>query len=117
MVTLELPPGARLSEADVARAAGVSRQPVRDAFWRLSRLGFLTIRPQRADRDRAISEQAVLQARFVRTALEVETVRLAAARFSAREFAVLDALLARQAEAMEAEDRGGSTGSTTNSTA
>jgi DNA-binding GntR family transcriptional regulator len=27
---------------------GVSRQPVRDAFWRLSQLGFLTIRPQRA---------------------------------------------------------------------
>ena len=48
VITLELPPGARLSEAEVARQMGVSRQPVRDAFWRLSQLGFLTIRPQRA---------------------------------------------------------------------
>ena len=36
VVTLALPPGSRLSEAEVARAAGVSRQPVRDAFFRLS---------------------------------------------------------------------------------
>ena len=48
VLTLELPPGSRLSEAEVARRMGVSRQPVRDAFWRLSQLGFLTIRPQRA---------------------------------------------------------------------
>ena len=32
----------------VAKAFGVSRQPVRDAFYRLSQLGFLLIRPQRA---------------------------------------------------------------------
>ena len=42
ILTLDLPPGARMSEAEVARALGVSRQPVRDAFWRLSKLGFLT---------------------------------------------------------------------------
>ena len=48
IITLDLPPGARMSEAEVSRALGVSRQPVRDAFWRLSKLGFLTVRPQRA---------------------------------------------------------------------
>ena len=48
IVALRLPPGTRLSEADVALEMDVSRQPVRDAFYRLSRLGFLTIRPQRA---------------------------------------------------------------------
>ena len=62
-------------------AAGVSRQPVRDAFWRLSQLGFLTIRPQRStDGQRRSPSEAVLQARFVRTALEIETVRVAAER-------------------------------------
>ena len=34
VVTLELPPGSRLSEVEVARSAGVSRQPVRDALKR-----------------------------------------------------------------------------------
>lgn len=92
VVTLELPPGARLSESDVARATGVSRQPVRDAFWRLSQLGFLTIRPQRPTEVSAISERAVLQARFVRTALEIETARVAVRTFGEAEFAELDAV-------------------------
>ncbi len=118
VVTLVLPPGARLSEVEVARAAGVSRQPVRDAFWRLSQLGFLTIRPQRSTEVSAISERAVQQARFVRTALEVETVRLAAARFGPVELAALEALL----DDAGGGDRrrttaSGSTASTTSSTA
>ena len=105
VVTLGLPPGARLSEAEVARAAGVSRQPVRDAFWRLSQLGFLTIRPQRSTEVSAISVRAVQQARFVRTALEIEMVRLAAERFSPVEIATLEALLDDQAAAIAAGDR------------
>jgi DNA-binding GntR family transcriptional regulator len=107
VVTLALPPGTRLSEVEVARAAGVSRQPVRDAFWRLSQLGFLTIRPQRSTEVSAISERAVMQARFVRTALEVETVRIATASFGPREYADLDELIAAQAAAVAAEDRHG----------
>ena len=100
VVTLALPPGTRLSEVEVAKAAGVSRQPVRDAFWRLSQLGFLTIRPQRSTEVSAISEDAVRQARFIRTALEIETVRVAAERFGAAELARLDALVVEQAAAV-----------------
>ena len=48
VLLVELPPGTKLSELDVARQLGVSRQPVRDAFFRLSKLGFLQIQPQRA---------------------------------------------------------------------
>jgi GntR family transcriptional regulator, rspAB operon transcriptional repressor len=107
VVTLALPPGSRLSETEVARAAGVLRQPVRDAFFRLSKLGFLTIRPQRSTEVSAISERAVEQARFVRTAIEVETVRVAAERFGPAELAVLDALIAEQAAAVAAVDREG----------
>ncbi len=107
VVTLVLRPGTRLSEVEVAKAAGVSRQPVRDAFWRLSQLGFLTIRPQRSTEVSAISERAVMQARFVRTALEVETVRIAAAQFGAKEYAVLDDAIAAQAAAVAAGDREG----------
>jgi DNA-binding GntR family transcriptional regulator len=105
VVTLALPPGSRISEVEVARAAGVSRQPVRDAFFRLSKLGFLTIRPQRSTVVSAISERAVEQARFVRTAIEVETVRVAAERFGPGALAVLDTLVAEQAAAVAAGDR------------
>ena len=48
VMTLELAPGTRISEVEVAKTLDVSRQPVRDAFYRLSKLGFLVIRPQRA---------------------------------------------------------------------
>jgi GntR family transcriptional regulator, rspAB operon transcriptional repressor len=105
VVTLELPPGARLSEAEVARRIGTSRQPVRDAFYRLSQLGFMVIRPQRSTAISRISEAAVLQARFVRTALEVETVRVAAEMLDAAAFARLDALVADQAGAVAAGDK------------
>jgi DNA-binding GntR family transcriptional regulator len=105
VVTLVLPPGARLSETEVAKAAGVSRQPVRDAFWRLSQLGFLTIRPQRSTEVSAISERAVQQARFVRTALEIETIRLAAERFGPSEMAALEAVMEAQTDAIAAGAR------------
>jgi DNA-binding GntR family transcriptional regulator len=105
VVTVELPPGTRLSEVEVAKAMGVSRQPVRDAFWRLSKLGLLRVRPQRATTVTRISTPAVMQARFVRTAIEVETLMLAAARFGAAEFAELDGMLAEQANAVGADER------------
>lgn len=75
VLTLELPPGIKISEAEVARQMGVSRQPVREAFKRLAQIGFLVIRPQSSTMVTLISENAVLQARFIRTALEVKTCR------------------------------------------
>jgi GntR family transcriptional regulator, rspAB operon transcriptional repressor len=105
VVSLELPPGVRLSEADVARQMGVSRQPVRDAFYRLSQLGFLEIRPQRATLVTSISPRSVAEARFLRTALEIETLRVACERFGPEDVAALDELLARQEAAMRAGER------------
>ncbi|SFC02252.1 GntR family transcriptional regulator [Tropicimonas isoalkanivorans] len=77
IIWLELPPETRLSEVEVARALDVSRQPVRDAFYRLSKLGFLVIRPQRATTVSQISLRYVREATFVRTALELEVFRVA----------------------------------------
>lgn len=102
VVSLELPPGAKLSEVDVARQMGVSRQPVRDAFYRLSKLGFLLIRPQRATTVTQISASGVLQARFVRVALEIEVMREACRQLTDDDFAVLDNLIALQDEAIVA---------------
>lgn len=105
IVELELPPGSRLSEQEVARQMGISRQPVRDAFYRLSQIGLLHIQPQRATTVPRISETAVLQARFVRTALEMETVRAAARAATDDQIAELEALLAKQRAAVAADDR------------
>ncbi|NDR59099.1 GntR family transcriptional regulator [Aliiruegeria sabulilitoris] len=105
IVWLTLPPGARLSEVEVSKVLGVSRQPVRDAFYRLSQLGFLEIRPQRATRVSLISVDAVLQARFVRTALEVEIVRAACGSISETWKKRLNDNLAQQEDAVRKDDR------------
>ncbi len=107
IMALELAPGAKISEVDVARALGVSRQPVRDAFYRLSKLGFIVIRPQRATTISLISAAAVMRARFIRTALEVETVRRAAIRLGDADLAALDRIIAAQDAAIRREDKPG----------
>ncbi len=104
ILRLDLPPGTKMSEAEVAKALGVSRQPVRDAFYRLSKLGFLTIRPQRATTVSAISEKAVMQARFIRAAIEMETAREACAVLGADDWAALEANLSAQEGAVRARD-------------
>ncbi|MBN9672200.1 GntR family transcriptional regulator [Roseibium aggregatum] len=105
ILSLELAPGTRVSEAEVAKAFGVSRQPVRDAFYRLSQLGFLLIRPQRATVITKISEAAVLRARFVRTALEVACLRAAIKVITDVQIADLEALMTEQDAAVKADDR------------
>jgi len=107
ILTLEMPPGLRLSEAEVARDLGVSRQPVRDAFSRLARLGLLTIRPQIGTEVSRISEPAIRRAQYVRTALEVETIRIAARSFGPADIEALSELIAEQEAAKAAGDAPG----------
>ena len=104
VVNLALPPGEKLSEAEVAAQLGVSRQPVRDAFFRLSQLGFLLIRPQRATTISPISEDAVRQAQFIRSALEADGMRRAAQVLTAGDLDDLDDLIAQQVAAVAADD-------------
>ncbi len=77
VISVKLPPGTKVSEAEVAKQFDVSRQPVRDAFFRLSNLGFLSIRPQRPTLITQISLRAIHDAVFTRTALEVACLQLA----------------------------------------
>lgn len=93
VVELKIEPGTKISEAEVSKLMGVSRQPVRDAFYRLSQLGFLLVRPQRATVVTHISPQAVCEAAFMRTAIELETVRAAALAMDSKECAELEALI------------------------
>ncbi|MFK7765308.1 MAG: GntR family transcriptional regulator [Roseobacter sp.] len=79
IVSLELLPGAKLSEADIAKKFGVSRQPVRDAFNKLEAQDLLLIRPQKATQVRGFSIERIAHARFVRLSVELEVIRSACA--------------------------------------
>ncbi|RFB81554.1 GntR family transcriptional regulator [Methylovirgula sp. 4M-Z18] len=75
IIRSELLPGTALSEAEIARRCSTSRQPVREAFIKLAEEGLLEVRPQRGTFVRKINKAAVLDARFVREAIEAEIVR------------------------------------------
>lgn len=102
ILTLELLPGTRISEAEVANRLGVSRQPVRDAFNRLGNLGLLLIRPQRATEVRGFSMGEIANSRFIRLAIELEVVTRACAAWDAAAEEALERNLGQQGEAVAA---------------
>ncbi|MEM7642239.1 MAG: GntR family transcriptional regulator [Pseudomonadota bacterium] len=104
IVRLELLPGTKMSEIEVAKRFGLSRQPVRDAFSRLSNLGLLLQRPQRSTIVRHFSLEVIRSARFVRTAVEVEVLRNAALSRDESVDAEIDANLDRQLRVIDAND-------------
>ena len=62
----EIPPGARISETEIASSWSVSRQPVREAFIKLAEEGLVEVRPQRGTFVTLISVPAVMTARCLR---------------------------------------------------
>ncbi|KUP92024.1 GntR family transcriptional regulator [Tritonibacter horizontis] len=104
IVSFELPPGTKVSEIEIAKQMEISRQPVRDAFFRLSKLGFLLIRPQRATLITKISVEAVEQAAFVRLALELACVSEAIQKMDDAGLAQIDEVIARQQQAVQQKD-------------
>jgi DNA-binding GntR family transcriptional regulator len=99
IITLDLLPGTALSEQDIARRYGVSRQPVREAFIALARTGLLEVQPQRGTVVVKISTGKMLEARFVREALEVAIVRRACEGFDLPIRKDIDAILRAQEQA------------------
>ncbi|MEP2897040.1 GntR family transcriptional regulator [Roseibium sp.] len=104
ITSLDLRPGDKISEADIAARFSVSRQPVRDAFSRLANLDLLLIRPQRATEVRRFSMREIEKSRFVRAAVEKEVLRRASALCDADGAAMLDAALVEQDKALETRD-------------
>lgn len=107
ILSLNLRPGDKISEADIAARFGVSRQPVRDAFSRLANLDLLMIRPQRATEVRRFSMREIVKSRFVRAAVETEVLRRAATLCDATGAALLDAALAAQDRVIQNRDLDG----------
>lgn len=101
---LKLLPGTKISETEVAKTFGFSRQPVREAFTRLANLNLLLVRPQRATVVRPFSRKIIANARFVRKAIELEVVREAARSRDTSVDQALRASLKAQADAIAAND-------------
>lgn len=101
----ELAPGTLLSEAEMARSFGSSRQPVREAFIKLAEEGLVEVRPQRGTLVRKISIKRVMDIRFVREAIEANVVHLLAREPEPAIIADLRAQITRQREvAPDAQD-------------
>lgn len=100
-----LPPGCLLSETEVGQRFGASRTPVRDAFTRLREDGLIVTWPSRGSFVAAISAQAIVQAQFLREALETACVtRLCDTGLSDADAATLQRNLRDQADALTAGD-------------
>jgi len=107
IVQLQLRPGNVLSEAEVARQLGVSRQPVREAFIKLADTGLIEVRPQRGTFVKLISIREVQNARFVREAIELAIVHKAALEISPAHLEELRQLLDQQRQASARGDHHG----------
>lgn len=80
VVTMELAPGARVSEPALVERLGIGRTPVREALQRLASDGILVNRPRRGMVVCEIDVHTQLRALEARRALEVAMVRAAARR-------------------------------------
>ena len=92
----EITPGIALSESEIARQYSTSRQPVREAFIKLAEERLVSIQPQRGTFVVKISVADVLDARFVREAIEVAVTREAATSAPLSAIKELRSLLTRQ---------------------
>ncbi len=104
IVSLKILPGTKVSETEIARRFGVSRQPVRNAFTRLGNKDLLLIRPQKATEVRGFSMDRIALARLVRLSVEIEITRHAVMRWNSDCNAELEDNIALQEQAIQAGD-------------
>jgi len=104
IVTMRLTPATALSEQDIADRLKVSRQPVREAFIKLSDIGMVRVLPQRGTFVVKISAKAVTDARFVREAVECAIARRASEGLGKPAIDALRAIIADQRKAARAGD-------------
>ncbi|MDJ0462753.1 GntR family transcriptional regulator [Streptomyces sp. H27-C3] len=104
ITTRSLRPGQHLVESELAGHLGVSRQPVREALQRLNTEGWVDLRPAQGAFVHEPTEEEADQLLSVRTLLEAEAARLAAANAGSAQIAALEELCARGEQAVMADD-------------
>ena len=107
IVELDMLPGTRLSEQDIATRLGVSRQPVREAMIRLANSRLIEIRPHRGTVVARISAREMTEALFVRQSVEISVVERAAQNFDPWERKRIETLMAQQEEDAATLDHAG----------
>ncbi|MDQ0993973.1 GntR family transcriptional regulator [Streptomyces sp. V3I7] len=104
ITTRALRPGQHLVESELAGHLGVSRQPVREALQRLNTEGWVDLRPAQGAFVHEPTEEEADQLLTVRTLLEAEAARLAAAHTGPPGIAALEELCAEGEKAVAADD-------------
>ena len=94
IVTLDLPPGAVVSEADLMARLGMGRTPIREALRFLSRERLVEVYPRRGIFVAGVDPRELTALSEARAALEPAAARLAAGRLTADDLELLDELLA-----------------------
>ncbi|MFJ8198309.1 GntR family transcriptional regulator [Streptomyces sp. NPDC096152] len=104
ITTRALQPGQHLVESELAGHLGVSRQPVREALQRLNTEGWVDLRPAQGAFVHEPTEEEADQLLTVRTLLEAEAARLAAAHPDGAGIEALEELLAQGMAAVASDD-------------
>ncbi|GGV04681.1 GntR family transcriptional regulator [Streptomyces spectabilis] len=104
ITTRALQPGQHLVESELAGHLGVSRQPVREALQRLNTEGWVDLRPAQGAFVHEPTEEEADQLLTVRTLLEAEAARLAAANAGSAGIEALEELCARGESAVAEGD-------------
>lgn len=107
IVDMDLPPGARIVELDIAAEHGLSRTPVHEAVQRLAEEGLIDIQQRVGTFVARIPINELEEAMLVRTALELTIVEKAAAQASPEDIERLRAILEAQRVSMLAKDADG----------
>lgn len=102
-----LPPGMRVSEAQLARHLGISRAPLREALRMLEEGGLLQRRPHASLRVTALQREQMIEMSVMREALEGMAARLAATRATEAELAELRGIVEEQAAGILAKPMAG----------
>lgn len=91
----DMPPGARLTIDELARAFGLSPMPVRDALRKLASTGFVEYLPHRGATVALLSIDDLRDTWDARLALETVAIRRAATQFTEADRRVVEAAIER----------------------
>lgn len=89
IVSMELAPGAMVSENELAAQMGLSRTPVREALMDMAKCRVVDVLPQRGSRIALIDYDLVDEARFARAVLETAILDQVCERATAAEISQL----------------------------
>ena len=89
IISMDLKPGAMVSENELSAQMGLSRTPVREALMDLAKCRVVDVLPQRGSRIALIDYALVEEARFAREVLEVAILDLVCAQATPADIAQL----------------------------